>query len=460
MSTLPAAVPARGAVVARSVLLRGSWAAVALCFGTATAAVTATIGPDARWLGALGRVVVERGRIPGGVPFAAAPSGDWPNVPVLAELAFRGLTSALGDRGLLLAQLVAVGVALAVTRREMRRLGATDAGAALALALLVPGALLAFAGIRAQLFSLALFPVVVALLRREAAAPSRRVWLLPPLLALWSNLHGVALLGLAAAGVYLALERARRRPLESLAVAALSAAALCATPALAGTPRYYHEVLTSVAARRGYGLWAPLSLHAGFDLLLVGVGAVLLAAFLRSRPRPWELAVAALVAWSTIHTARNGVWLLLFLAAPAATRLRMRATPHPAVAHGLALLCLFVGALGIARGPQSAGAETAAVARAIQVAHGQPILAEPATAERIAAAGGRVWISNPLDAFTPAAQRAYLDWLDGKSSGDRLLASARIVVVTPASPAARRLPRDSRFRVAFRSVRAIVFVRA
>lgn len=458
MSSVPVAVPARRALDARSLLARGSWSAVALCFGSATAAVTAMIGPDARWLGALGRIVVERGRIPHGVPFAAAPAGDWPNVPVLAELAFRGLT-VLGDRGLLLAQLVAVGVALAITRREMRRLGATDAGAALTLALLVPGALLAFAGIRAQLFSLALFPLVVALVRREAA-PSRRIWLLPPLLALWSNLHGVALLGLVAAGVYLGLERARRRPLESLGVAALSAAALCATPALAATPRYYHDVLTSAAARRGYGLWAPLSLDAGFDLLLVGVGAVLLAAFLRSRPRPWELAVAALLVWSTAHTARNGVWLLLFLAAPAAARLRVRATPHPAVAHGLALLCLLVGALGIARGPQSAGAESAAVARAIQVAHGRPILAEPATAERIAAAGGRVWISNPLDAFTPDAQRAYLDWLDGKSSGDRLLAGAHTVVVTPASPAARRLARDTRFRVASRSARAVVFVRA
>ena len=205
---------------------------------------------------------------------------------------------------------------------------------------------------------------------------------------------------------------------------------------------------------------APLSLDSGFDLLLVGVGAVLLAAFLRSRPRPWELALAALLVWSTIHTARNGVWLLLFLAAPAAPRLRVRATPHPAVAHALVLLCLLVGVLGVVRGPQSAGAETAAVARAIQAAHGQPILAEPATAERIVAAGGRVWISNPLDAFRPAAQRAYLDWLDGKSSGDRLLAGARTVVVTPASPTARRLARDSRFRVGFRSVRAIIFFRA
>jgi hypothetical protein len=135
----------------------------------------------------------------------------------------------------------------------------------------------------------------------------------------------------------------------------------------------------------------------------------------------------------------------------------VRATPHPAVAHGLALLCLLVGVLGIVRGPQSAGAEPVAVARAIRAAHGQPILAEPASAERIAAAGGRVWISNPLDAFTPAAQRAYLDWLDGKPSP--LLAAARTVVVSPGSPAAARLAGNGGFRVALRTARAVVLVR-
>jgi hypothetical protein len=417
------------------------------------------IGPDARWLGALGRVVAAHG-IPNGVPFAAAPSSHWPNVPVLAELIFRGLTGALGDRGLLLAQLAAVGFVLVVTRREMRRLGATDAGAAVVLALLVPGALLALAGIRAQLFSLALWPLVVALLRREADAPSRRIWLLPPLLALWSNLHGVALLGAAAACAYLVLGRARRRPGESVGVAALSLLALCATPASAQTPRYYHGVLTSVAAERGYGLWAPLSLH-GFDLMAVAVGAILLVAFLRSRPRVWEVAVAALLVWSSIHTARNGVWLLLFLAPPAAAALRrLRADPHPAVVHGLALLCLAVGALGVVRGPLTAGADGHIVGRALAAAHGRPILAEPASAEAIVAAGGRVWISNPLDAFSRAAQRRYVDWLEGRPAGDRLLARVRTVVVTVGSPAARRLAGDHRFRVAARSVKAIVFVRA
>jgi hypothetical protein len=455
LSSVPAAVAGRHEAADRSLALRGSWSTVALCFGTATAAVSGMIGPDARWLGALGRVAPAHG-----VPFAAAPSSHWPNVPVLAELIFRGLTGALGDRGLLLAQLAAVGVALIVTRREMQRLGATDAGGALALALFVPGALLAFAGIRAQLFSLVLWPLVVALLRREAELPSRRIWLLPPLVALWSNLHGVALLGVAAACAYLVLGRARRRPGESVGVAALSLLALCATPALAQTPRYYHGVLTSVAAERGYGLGAPLSLQSGFDLLLVGVGAILFVGFLRSRPRAWEVAVAALLVWSSVHTARNGIWLLLFLAPPAAAALRVRATPHPAVVHGLALLCLAIGALGMIRGPLTAGADGRIVGRALAVADGRPILAEPASAEAIVAAAGHVWISNPLDAFARADQRAYVDWLEGKRAGDRLLARVGTVVVTPGSPPAIRLARDGRFRVAAQSARAMVFVRA
>ena len=64
--------------------------------GAALAAVAGTIGADARWLAALGRIIVDRGEIPERVPYASAPSAGWHNVPVLAELTLRGLTSAVG----------------------------------------------------------------------------------------------------------------------------------------------------------------------------------------------------------------------------------------------------------------------------------------------------------------------------------------------------------------------------
>src|SRR5437016_12487398 len=85
---------------------------VVVALGTALTAVAGTIGADARWLPALGRIILDRGGIPDGIPYASAPSAGWHNVPVLAELILRGLTSAAGERGLLLAQVVAGDAAL------------------------------------------------------------------------------------------------------------------------------------------------------------------------------------------------------------------------------------------------------------------------------------------------------------------------------------------------------------
>jgi hypothetical protein len=218
--------------------------------------------------------------------------------------------------------------------------------------------------------------------------------------------------------------------------------------------------MTSEAARRGYGLWAPLSLHAGFDVVLVAVALPLLVAFLWARPRLWELAVAAALAGMTVHAARDGVWLLLFLAPPAAAALRLRARPHQAVVHGVALVLVVLAALAFVRGPSSAGAADRLVQDAIAAAHGAPVLAEPASAERIALAGGRISISNPLDAFSRADQGAYIDWLQGRRSGDRLLGRARAVLVSADSPAGRRLERDSRFRAVARSGGYRLFVRS
>src|SRR5204862_3899217 len=156
------------------------------------------------------------------------------------------------------------------------------------------------------------------------------------LLVLWSNLHGSALVGLGLVLVYLAAERGRSRPLESVAVGVASLFALCATPALWSTPAYYVDALTNEAARRGYGLWAPLSLTSGFDLVLAAAALVLLAGFVRARPRPWQFAAALVLAAFTVHAARNGIWLLLFAAAPAACALRTAKRPHAGVSQGIA----------------------------------------------------------------------------------------------------------------------------
>src|ERR1039458_7183224 len=233
----------------------------------ALAALLCTVGADAQWLAALGHVITTRGAIPRGIPFAAAP------------------TCVMANRALL-----AVGL----------------------------GALPSLAIARVQLFSLALFAVLVGLLRAQSRRPSWRVWLVVPLIAVWSNLHGAALVGELVTLAYLLVSRFPRDRWLASCVAVVSAAALCLTPALLGTIDYYQGVLTNDAARRGEGMWSPLSLSSPIDIALIVASVFLVARAWRARPALWEWCVIVGLAILTLKASRDGVWLLFFLAAPAA----------------------------------------------------------------------------------------------------------------------------------------------
>jgi hypothetical protein len=398
------------------------------------------------------------------VPFAAAFSAGWENVPALGELVFHRLDAALGDRGLVLAQALAVACALSLLDLDMRRRRASELARVFALLLVVTASIPAFVVVRAQVFSLALFPLLVFLLRSEAREPSRRIWLVVPLLALWSNLHGGALLGIGLVGAYLLFGRLRREPATAVLVLAASVLALCATPSLWRTPDYYIGVLGNEAARRGAGLWSPLSLDVPFDIAFVVAALVLVALALRERPALWETVSFVGLAFLTAQAGRNGVWLVLFLAAPAAAGLRIdggrvriprlaRLAATPAIAVLLAL--------ALAREPAQAGASDVVLRRAVAVAGNSPILADALLAEQLAAGRRRVWMGNPLDAFSRSDQRLYVDWLEGLPEGDRLLDKAsRAVLVTVGTPAQRRLAARAGFRELARDARAVLYVRA
>jgi hypothetical protein len=417
----------------------------------AVAALLGRIGSDSQWLVALGHDIARSGSVPSGIPFAGTPTAQWPNSLVLAELTFDGLDSALGVRGLLLAQLLAVAIALVVLARDARAGGADPIGVSGALLIASVGALPALAIVRVQLFSIALFPVLLLLLRDQARTPSRRIWLVLPLLALWSNLHGGALLGLGVTLGYLALDRGRRRPLQSGVVAVCSAAALCATPALLRTVDYYHGVLTNAAAQQGSGEWGPLSLTSPLDIVLALAALTLLWRVWRARPPLWEGAVLVVLAVLTVRADRNGVWLLLFAVAPAAQRLapaRSLRTLTPVVAVLAAVLLV----VSIARGPASSDASPGIVARAIAMAHGTPVLADGTIDEQVAMAGGRIWAGDPIDAFPHAVQVDYLDWLAGDRSGvDAVTPAVHVALVARGSATARLMARMPDF-VAQRSV--------
>jgi hypothetical protein len=426
---------------------------------TGVAAMFALVGADTLWLAALGRIIASRGTIPAGVPFAMAPTGHWANTIVFAELIFHGLQAGLGDRGLMLAQLAAVALAIAVLARDALAGGASIQGTAAAVFVAALGALPDLSVIRVQLFSIVLFPLVVAVLRDEARRPSWRIWLVVPLLAAWSNLHGAALIGLGMTLAYLSIGRLRHEPGTAILVAVAAAVAICLTPAGIHTVAYYHGVLTNRAAQRGEGMWSPLSPTNPIDILLI-VAAIALAARLRLiRAQPWELVVLLALAGLTVKTSRSGLWLLLFLVPLAARGFKPREVWNrllpPLGTVGLVML-LFA----VARGPAPGGASSQLVERAVALSHGGPVLAEDIFDEQVALAGGRIVVGNPIDAFSRKEQDRYLDWLGGKPTGVHVISpSVNVVLTSRSSPAQRLMSGDPAFRLTAEDRDALLFTR-
>ncbi|MGH2936340.1 MAG: hypothetical protein ACRDL2_17755, partial [Gaiellaceae bacterium] len=290
------------------------------------AAAVGVVGSDVLWLVPLGSVVAH-GHVPDAVPFATAPTHGWHDVPAAAQLLFWGLYHALGGvRGLVAAQVCAAAAGFGTLAAGIRRDAGTGAAIVVSLVVLA-GSLPAVVIVNVSLWSLAFFPLLLALVQAESRAPGRRIWLVVPLVLLWGNLHGGVLNGVALLACYLMLERARREPLVAGGVLAASVAALFVNPELWRTPLYYRAVFGSVLAREGSGLWTPLG-TGGFDLVLVGCALALVALAARGRPRLWEAVAVIGLAVATVRMARNGMPFLMLTAYPAARALRL-APPRP-----------------------------------------------------------------------------------------------------------------------------------
>lgn len=448
----------------RSSPVPGRLTLLAACFVITLCALLVTVGADADWLVALGGHIAHSGAIPDGVPFAAVSSAGWHNVPVLGELTFYAIQAVFGSRGLVIAQLAGVAVCLLLITLDLRRAEVSDLPAALVVAMTSFAAASAFLIVRAQLFSLALFPLLLLLVRAEVRHPSRRVWLLVPLVVLWSNLHGGVLLGVFVAGVYLVLVRGRKEPLVSAGVLAGMFLALFATPAFLETAAYYVSVLGSRAAQHREGMWAPLSLHAPFDVIFLFAAVPLVVLAMRSRLAIWEWCVIAVLGASAVRSSRNEVWLALFVAMPAArglaaSRLRWADVPSEIARVVTALLVVVAIVVAFARTSLSSGASPWLLDAAGKAAGGAPILADDVNAEQLALAGRRILIGNPLDAFPQGEQQLYLDWLAGRPEGDTEPGRVRAVLVIKGSQAHNRLAARGDFREVGRDEHDVLYVR-
>jgi hypothetical protein len=431
---------------------RSSWALTGLAVVSVCAfmALYVTVGADCYWVVAMGRHVAAHG-VPDGIPFAEAPTEGWPNALVLAQLALAGVHEG-GQAALPLAQILVDAVALCLLAVGARRAGASDRATAIVIVLVGIGALASLAVVRLQIFSPVPFALLLLLLRSEDRAPSRWIWLLPLLVAVWSNLHGAVLLGVAVAGTYLVLGRLLVRPLETVLVGLATLAALLVTPVGLRTVPYYLGVFENEAAKRATGLWARPSISNPFDVLMVLAAVVLLAAICWRPPRLWECIALAGLTVGTLMASRHGVWLLMTAAAPAAAALSRAPRGTAGSAGGWKPVLVTVAAtvglsamLILPRGDALLAADPALAREVADQVGDRVVLAPEPLAESLALEGVTVWAADPIDAFAPEDQRAFVDFLDGGDEALRAVNASDAVVVENDSDAADLMATQSGF---------------
>ncbi len=163
---------------------------------------------DTGWHIRTGEYILQHGSVPVKDIFSwSRPNADWYAWEWLSDVIYAKLYAALGLKGVVLISGLLITGTAAVTLRHMiwRR---ANAFIALALSLLMVGAASIHYHARPHVFTLFLVAISVWMLAADRERPSPAVWLLVPIILLWTNLHGgfavlIALIGLTAGGTLL-----------------------------------------------------------------------------------------------------------------------------------------------------------------------------------------------------------------------------------------------------------------
>jgi hypothetical protein len=352
------------------------------------------------WMALLsGRVIAQHGLPSHDTLTVWAHGRRWVDQQWLAQLTLYGLDRLGGLPFVLLVHAFLVTLALGgAAALALRHGGSARSATWVALPVLVaywPGALI----MRPQSFAYPLFVAVLWILLAELRQPSRRVYLVLPLLVLWANLHGSVVVGAAVVSAFALAEltaslRPRTVHIRSLVLLVTPWLCVLASPYATSLPHYYRLIFSS-----GFGSyvteWAPTTLTAAHaPVYLLALGGLWLFGRTGDRATPFEKLAFVGLTLLAFDAVRNAPWLALFslvvlprlldaLRAPAVEPKRLNRLL------ALAMLVLVgVATLGVAVKPASWFTQTA----------------YPPSAERaaVAAAGahGRVF-----------ANERYADWL-------------------------------------------------
>ncbi len=177
--------------------------------------------------------------------------------------------------------------------------------------------------IRAQIWTYLVFAVLLALLLADVRRPSRRVFLVFPLLILWANLHGSVVVGAALvslSGLTLAVSGIRSRSRGGLwwraaALVVLPWPCILVSPYGLALPGYYRSVLDNPTLSQSVSEWAGSTLRGQPVFFVVLLAGLWLATRSRSALTLFEQLAFWLCALLGLLAVRNIVWFALVAAA-------------------------------------------------------------------------------------------------------------------------------------------------
>ena len=364
----PTATPARRAARVGPTLDH-VWLATALLLITLRPLLTPIPPNDFWWHMATGRIIATTGTIPAVDTFSFTQAGHpFFNQGWLAQLLMYWLHQVGGVPLLLLVQSLVITLAYGLLLRlGIRRTGRLRLSVGLLLLVTLP---LSFTNwiVRPQSYALPIFAAFLTIVTEYRLGMSRRLWLLPPLMALWVNIHGTFVLGIALIGltfVGMLFERSESQEgnseatgsrfsvLGSLALwGALTTAAMLLNPRGLGVLTYVRNLLGSNAVTTLVTEWAPPTIRdlegVIFFLFLMLCGTVL--AYARRRPPLADMLLFGAFLWLALGASRNVVWFGMvatpLLVAQAASLGRAR-PPARSFAGSPALNSTLIGVLAL-----------------------------------------------------------------------------------------------------------------
>ncbi len=255
-------------------------------------------------------------------PYSYTAAGrPWHDHEYLSEVSLAFVYDRFGVVGLKMWKLALVSATVVLLALALAETGASVAIQMNTLAVAI-AAIAPHMQFRPQLYTYALLAAMLLMLARDNYRRSGQLWAVVPLMALWANLHGGFVAGLAALFAYAlvkaALEWRARRRVQIAAIAVAATLATLVTPYGVEGWRTVFTTLWTSPTFRIFADWQPLTAafrdqwrfnHWGIAVYLCFIALVAaLAAGLIARPRGGDLplvAIALLMTAAAFKAVRN-----------------------------------------------------------------------------------------------------------------------------------------------------------